>query len=371
VEGVDDVEVPDIGRGGLVGHVDGVPEREVPDREGLELGVARVDAPAVVVVELGEAGGELAAAGPRARDDDQGLFRLDVVVGPVALVAHDEVHVGGVALREAVGVDPDVAPLELVLELPGRGLVLEAGDHDPQDADAPVAQVVDELQGVGVVGDPEIGPDLLALDVSREDAQQQVHLVLEVLQQPELDVGVVAGQDPGGVVVVQELPPELEVEAVAGPGDPLQDLRRLLLDILFVVEPHLAGHCRSPSGYGIVTAGTLTRFGPFVKPFADLRSGPAAAPGLPGGERIPDFRSFFLTCPRRADNSQKRPPRMDRPASCFCRFCLRAQVSALCRGGTRPAFRALSERWVFFVSRRCTGFLQPVITASLAGRRGV
>ena len=138
--------------------------------------------------------------------------------------------------------DPDVAPLELVLELLCRGLVLEARDHHPEDADAPVAQVVDELEGVGIVGDAEIRADLLSLDVAREDAEQQIHLVLEVLKEPELDVGVVAGQHAGRVVIEEELPAELEVEAVVGLPDPLQDLRRLLLDVLLVVEPHLSRH---------------------------------------------------------------------------------------------------------------------------------
>ena len=41
VEGVDQVEIADVGRGRLVGDIDGVLEGQVPDREGLELGVAR------------------------------------------------------------------------------------------------------------------------------------------------------------------------------------------------------------------------------------------------------------------------------------------------------------------------------------------
>jgi len=80
-------------------------------------------------------------------------------------------------------------------------------DHDAQDADAPVAQVVDQLQGVGVVGDAEIGADLLSLDVAREDAEQQVHLVLEVLKEPQLDVGVIARKHACRVVVERSFPP--------------------------------------------------------------------------------------------------------------------------------------------------------------------
>ena len=56
VEGVDHVDVVEVGGGGLVGEVDGVLEREVPDGEGLELCVSGLDAALVLVVELREAG---------------------------------------------------------------------------------------------------------------------------------------------------------------------------------------------------------------------------------------------------------------------------------------------------------------------------
>jgi hypothetical protein len=47
------------------------------------------------------------------------------------------------------------------------------------------------------------------------------------------------------VVIEEELPAELEIEAVVGLPDPLQDLRLLLLDVFLVVESHLSRH-RSP-----------------------------------------------------------------------------------------------------------------------------
>ena len=72
MEGVDHVDVVEVGGGGLVGDVDGVLQRQVPHGEGLELGVACADASLVLVVELREAGGHLAAAGSGSGDDDEG-----------------------------------------------------------------------------------------------------------------------------------------------------------------------------------------------------------------------------------------------------------------------------------------------------------
>ncbi len=180
--------------------------------------------------------------GPGPGDDHQGLFGLNVSVRPVSLVAHDGLDIGGVPFREAVSEDLDVSPLELVLEELGRWLVVEPRDHDPEDIDAPVPQVVDELQGVGVVGYPEIGPDFLSLDVAGIDAKQDVGLVLELLDEPHLDVGVVAGQDAGRMVVVKQLAAELEVELVVKALYPLKDLGRLLADVFLVVEADLVVH---------------------------------------------------------------------------------------------------------------------------------
>ncbi|MPM53669.1 hypothetical protein SDC9_100438 [bioreactor metagenome] len=45
-------------------------QRQVPDGECLELGVARAYSALVLMIELGEAGGHFAAAGAGRRDDD-------------------------------------------------------------------------------------------------------------------------------------------------------------------------------------------------------------------------------------------------------------------------------------------------------------
>ena len=70
-------------------------EWQIPDRECLELGVARAHAALVLVVELAQAGGHLAAAGTGSRHHDQGMAGLDVVVFTQAIIADDMGHVGG------------------------------------------------------------------------------------------------------------------------------------------------------------------------------------------------------------------------------------------------------------------------------------
>ena len=93
MEGVDHVHVVEVGGGGLIGQVHRVLQRQVPDGEGLIFGVARADAPLVLVIELAEAGGHFAAAGAGRRDHHDGAAGLDVVVSAQALVGDDVRHV--------------------------------------------------------------------------------------------------------------------------------------------------------------------------------------------------------------------------------------------------------------------------------------
>jgi hypothetical protein len=141
-----------------------------------------------------------------------------------------------------VGIDADAPALQFVLEERRRGLVVEAGDDDAQDVDVPAPEVVDEFEGVRIVGDTEIGPYLLTFDIPGIDAQQDVGLVLELSNESHLDVGVVPRQDPGGMKIVEELPAEFQIQFVVEALDPLEDFPGLLFDIPFVVKTLMVSH---------------------------------------------------------------------------------------------------------------------------------
>ena len=138
--------------------------------------------------------------------------------------------------------DPDVSPLEFVLEECGCRLVIEAGNDDRAHIDAPTPQVVDQLHCVGVVGNAEVGPNLFALDVPRINAEQNVRLILEFPDQPHFHVGIVARKHAGRMVIEEELPAELEIELVVELLHTLDNFRRLFLDVALVVESDSAGH---------------------------------------------------------------------------------------------------------------------------------
>ena len=240
MEGVDHVHVVQIGGGRLVGQVHRVLQGQVPDGEGLELGVARHHAPLVLVVHLGQGGGQLAAAGARGGEHHQGLGGLDVGVGAVALVGADVVHRHGVAGDGPVDVVLHAPAGELFGKGVGGGLAGVLGDDHAVHRDVHGGDVVDEAQHLHVVADAQVRAHLGLFDVAGGDTEDDFGLVPQFVQQANFAVHVKAGQHPGGVVVVEELAAELQIQLALELVDPGQDVLGLFLNVKLVVksDPH-------------------------------------------------------------------------------------------------------------------------------------
>ena len=236
MERVDHVHVVQVGGSGLIREVDRVLEGNVPDGEGLKLGVTGLDAPLVLVVQLGQAGGHLAAPGAGGRDDHQRALGLDVVVPAVALVADDAGHVVGVAgdLVVAEGADAKaVQPLFKSLHFGGGGV---HGHAHAAHEQTPLLKRVDEAQHVEVVGDAVIAAHLVADDVLGADDDDDLSLILELQQHLQLGVRLETGQHAGGVVVIEQLAAEFQIQLVVELRDPLPDVLRLHLKVFVVVK---------------------------------------------------------------------------------------------------------------------------------------
>ena len=236
MEGVDHVHVVEVGGRGLIGEVHRVLERQVPDGERLKLRVPGLDAALVLVVELREAGRHLAAARAGRRDDDERARRLDVVAAAVALVADDQLEVGGI-IRDAVqAVDLEAEGRHALFENLGGGLVRVLRQRDAADVQAEAAENVDQADHVGVVGDAEVAAALVLFDVVRVDRDHDLGLVLELEQHLDLVVRLKARQHAGSVVIVEELAAEFEIQLAAELVDALADALRLQPDVLLTVK---------------------------------------------------------------------------------------------------------------------------------------
>ena len=223
MERVDGVHVVQIDRRGLVGDVDRVLQRQVPDGERLELGVAGLGAALVLVVELREAGRHLARAGAGRGHDHQRTAGLDELVFAVALVADDVLDVVGVAGDGVVQTALDAERVEAAAERVGVGLAGVLRDDHVADEEAHAAEHVHQAQQVVIVGDAQIAARLALLDIVGVDARDDLDVVDEALEHADLGVRLEARQHARGVVVVEELAAEFQVELAAELGDALLD----------------------------------------------------------------------------------------------------------------------------------------------------
>ena len=221
-------------------------QRQVPDRERLKFGITRAHAALVLVVELAQAGGHLAAAGAGCSHDDEAARRLNVVVAAEAVVADDARDVGRVVRNDVVAVYADAEHLEPVLEFLRRRLTAVVRDDDAADIQSAALKGVDQAQRVVVIGDAEVAAALAALDVVGRDGDDDLCLVAHLHKHAHLAVGGKARQHARRVVVVEEFAAELQIQLAAELTDAFADLFRLHPEVFIVVKADCLHRCYSP-----------------------------------------------------------------------------------------------------------------------------
>jgi len=236
VEGVDHVHVVQVRRGRLIGQVHRVLQRQVPDGEGLILGVARPDAPLVLVIQLAQAGGHFAAAGAGGRHHHDGAGGFDIVVFAQAVVGHDVGHVRGVSGNGIVAIAPDAQSRQPLDEGVRRRLPGVLGDDHGAHIEPQAPEHVHQPQHVLVIADAQVAADLLLFDVSGADGHHDLHLVPDGGQHPDLAVRLEPRQHPGGVVIVEQLAAELDIQLVAELLPPGPDVLGLEGQVFVVIK---------------------------------------------------------------------------------------------------------------------------------------
>ena len=105
-------------------------QRQVPHREGLELGITGTLATTVFVVKLTQTYCHLAAARTRSGNDDQLARGFYKVVLAVAFITGNELYIVRIALDGVMNISLDAHALEAMTELVGCHLSVIVGDDD-------------------------------------------------------------------------------------------------------------------------------------------------------------------------------------------------------------------------------------------------
>ena len=210
VEVVDHIDVVQVHGCRLVGDVHRVIQGEVPDREGFELRVSRGQSALVIMVELREAGCELAGSRSGSGDNHQRASRMNVFVTAQPLIGDNEVNIVRVALDGIVACDVDSTGFKLAFE--GVCLLIRVAptsNDNVADVEPVFAEHIDVAEDVVFVGDSQVFTHLAALEVQCVNGDDNFGLFSKLSQHDDLVVGGEAREHAGSVHIVDEFPAEL------------------------------------------------------------------------------------------------------------------------------------------------------------------
>ena len=242
MERVDHIHVVQISSGRLVCEVDGVLQGKIPDGEGFKLGIAGLDAPFVVVIQLGQAGGHFTAARSGCGDHHQFPGGFDVFIAAIALVADDMSNVGGIAFNGIMVINLDAQRLEPLFKCVGHRLPLIAGEHHTAYVQADGAEFIHQPQNIQIIGDAQVAPQLIFFNIASIDDNDHFHLMPQLEQHPQLAIGLEAGQHAGGMIIVKQLTAEFQIQFTAELRDPVTDMLGLHAQVLVVIKPDFVCH---------------------------------------------------------------------------------------------------------------------------------
>ena len=134
---------------------------------------------------------------------------------------------------------PDAQIFQPLLEQNRVVLVVPAGHDHAAHIQADAAEGVDQPQHVRVIGDAQIAPHFAFFDVVGVDGNDQLGLILQIQQHPDLAVWQKSGKHPGSMVIIEELAAEFHVELAAESVDALADALGLHGRVFVIVKPDM------------------------------------------------------------------------------------------------------------------------------------
>ena len=188
------------------------------------------------MVELRQAGGELARARAGGGDHDERTGGLDELVLAIAVIGYDQVDVVRIALDRIVQLGGNTERVQAITEHVGSRLAGILGDDHSRDGKTVAAEQVNQTQHVLVIGNAEVATGLVLLDVVRVNRDDDLDVVGDALKHAELAIRLKTRQHAARVIVIKQFAAKLQIQFAAKLRDALLNMSGLQLDILRVVE---------------------------------------------------------------------------------------------------------------------------------------
>ena len=190
----------------------------------------------MLMIKLGKAGSHLSASRARSRHYDQRLARLNILIMSVTFLADYQRNVVRVSRNQIMTVHLYAHLLQAALEHLRAVLPCEMGNTYASHIEILGLKHRLQAQQIGIIGNSQISPHLVLLNVLRADHNHNLHLIGQLHEHPQLAVRLKARQYSGSMIIIVKLPAEFQVKFIVKLADALPDMLRLHLQIFFVVK---------------------------------------------------------------------------------------------------------------------------------------
>ncbi len=133
-------------------------------------------------------------------------------------------------------IGPDTELLQPVLKQNRRFLIGELRNDNAAHIESPVPELADQTQDVGVISDSQISAYFISLNVFCGNGDDDLRAVSQLYQHLQLRIRTKTGQDPGSMIIIEELASEFQIQFSSEMFNSLLDMFRLCPEILFRAE---------------------------------------------------------------------------------------------------------------------------------------
>ena len=221
---VNHVHIIEISRRSLIRQVQRMLERQIPDRERLELRIAGLDTPFVLLIELGQTHSHLSAARSRSRNRHERPGGRNVVIPSETVLRVDQGHIVRIALDGVVVIGLDTAPLQLDAVVVRAGLTIVVSDDHGADQEAMPLELIMKPQHIHVIRDAQVIADLVPLNVQCAYDNDDFRAVGQLPEHAHLGIRPETRQNPACMIVIEKFTSEFEVKFVSELRNPLSDV---------------------------------------------------------------------------------------------------------------------------------------------------
>ena len=209
---VDHVDVAHVRGCRLVSEVHGMAQGEIPDGEGFEFRIAGTNSSSMLMIKLGEASCHFSASGTGSGDDDKLSSGFDIFIFAESVFTDNVGDVGRIIFYRIVAVYFDAHALQTFLEELGGMLLAIVRNDNASDVKTDATEFVDQTKRIQIVCDAEVAALLILFNIVCRNGDNDFRAVAKLVEHFNLAVGKKTGKYTGGMIVVEKLAAEFEIE---------------------------------------------------------------------------------------------------------------------------------------------------------------